>query len=403
MSDRNRDVIVIGARCAGSPTAMLLARQGHDVLLVDRATFPSDTISTHLIHPPGVAALRRWGLLARLQATGCPAIHRYAFDMGPFVLEGAPGPGDNPIALGPRRTVLDKLLVEAAAEAGVEVREGFGVEEIVFDGGRVAGVRGRDAAGQSVTARARVVVGADGLHSLVAKAVSPETYHERAPLEAGYYTYWSGLPMNGRFEAFDRAPGRAWAAWPTNDDLTLVVLSWPMAEFETNRRDIERHYLASFDRAPAFAERLRAAKREDRFYGTTVPNYFRKPFGPGWALVGDAGYLRDFITAQGISDAFRDAEACATALHGWLSGAHGFEQGMAAYQAARDRQVTPMYEFTCHFAMLQPPPPEMRQLFGAVKGNQEAMDGFAQVMSGVRSPADYFSPENVGRIFAAAR
>src|SRR6516162_11473678 len=125
------DAIVIGARCAGSPTAMLLARRGYDVLLVDRATFPSDTISTHLIHPPGVAALERWGLLERLEATGCPAIHRYAFDMGPFVIEGAPGGADNAVAYAPRRTVLDKLLVDAAAEAGVEVREGFGVEEIL--------------------------------------------------------------------------------------------------------------------------------------------------------------------------------------------------------------------------------------------------------------------------------
>jgi 2-polyprenyl-6-methoxyphenol hydroxylase-like FAD-dependent oxidoreductase len=402
MSDRNRDVIVIGARCAGSPTAMLLARKGYDVLLVDRATFPSDTISTHLIHPPGVAALKRWGLLERLKATGCPAIHRYAFDVGPFVIEGAPGSGDNALSYGPRRTVLDKLLVDAAAEAGVEVREGFSVEEILFDGGRVTGVRGRDAGGKTVTEHARVVVGADGLHSIVAKGVSAEQYHETAPLQAGYYTYWSGLPMNGRFEAYDRAPGRAWAAWPTNDDLTLVVLSWPMAEFETNRRDIERHYMETLDRAPAFAERVRGAKREDRFYGTSVPNYFRKPFGPGWALVGDAGYLRDFITAQGISDAFRDAESCATALDQWLSGSREFESAMGEYQSARDRHVMPIFEFTCKFAMLAPPSPEMQQLFGAVHGNPEAMDGFAQVISGVRSPVDYFSEENIGRIFAAA-
>jgi len=403
VSSRSRDVIVIGARCAGSPTAMLLARRGYDVLLVDRATFPSDTISTHLIHPPGVAALERWGLLERLEATGCPAIHRYAFDMGPFVIEGAPGGADNAVAYAPRRTVLDKLLVDAAAEAGVEVREGFGVEEILFDDGRVAGVRERDAGGNAVTERARVVIGADGLHSVVAKAVSPEQYNESAPLEAGYYTYWSGLAMHGRFEAYDRAPGRAWAAWPTNDELTVVVLSWPMAEFETNRRDIERHYLETFDRAPAFAERIRTAKREDRFYGTIVPNYFRKPFGAGWALVGDAGYLRDFITAQGISDAFRDAESCATALDQWLSGSREYEASMGEYQSARDRQVMPMFEFTCKFAMLAPPSPEMQQLFGAVKGNQEAMDGFAQVISRVRSPVDYFSHENIGRIFAAAR
>src|SRR5262249_5245594 len=138
-------------------------------------------------------------------------------------------------------------------------------------------------------------------------------------------------------------------------------------------------------------------------YGTSVPNYLRKPFGPGWALVGDAGYLRDFITAQGMSDAFRDAEFCATALDQWLSGGREFDASMGQYQSARDRQVMPMYDFTMKFATLAPAPPEMQQLFGAIKGNQEAMDGFAQVIAGVRSPADFFSPENIGRIFAGAR
>ena len=118
------DAIVVGARCAGSPTAMLLARKGYRVLVVDRATFPSDTLSTHLVHPPGVAALQRWGLLDRLVATGCPPIDTYAFDFGPFTISGAPGTGETPVAYGPRRTVLDKLLVDAASEAGAEVRRG---------------------------------------------------------------------------------------------------------------------------------------------------------------------------------------------------------------------------------------------------------------------------------------
>ena len=137
------DAIVVGARCAGSPTAMLLARKGYRVLLVDRATFPSDTTSTHLVHPPGVASLWRWGLLDRITATGCPPIHTYAFDFGAFTIAGAPGDGDAPVAYGPRRTVLDKVLVDAASEAGAEVRVGFSVEEVVVDGGRVSGIRGR--------------------------------------------------------------------------------------------------------------------------------------------------------------------------------------------------------------------------------------------------------------------
>src|SRR6185295_15555953 len=205
----------------------------------------------------------------------------------------------------------------------------------------------------------------------------------------GYYTYWSGLPMNGRFESYDRGD-RGWAAWPTHDDLTLVVLGWPFAEFEANKHDIEGNYLKAFERAPAFAERLRAGKREDRFVGTAVPNFFRKPYGPGWALVGDAGYNRDFITAQGISDAFRDAELCANAVDETFSGARPFEAAMGDYQSTRDQKVRPMYEFTCQMASLAPPPPEMQQLLGAVHGNQEAMDGFVRVFAGVTSPAEFF-------------
>src|SRR5688500_10352802 len=136
------DAIVVGARCAGSPTAMLLARKGYRVLVVDRATFPSDTISTHLVHPLGVAALSRWGLMERLRATGCPPIHTYAFDFGPFTITGAPGTPDARVAYCPRRLVLDKLLVDAAAEAGAEIREGFTVEKLAIEDQRVVGIEG---------------------------------------------------------------------------------------------------------------------------------------------------------------------------------------------------------------------------------------------------------------------
>ncbi|MGH2881855.1 MAG: NAD(P)/FAD-dependent oxidoreductase [Solirubrobacteraceae bacterium] len=401
MSENRYDVIVVGARCAGSPTAMLLARAGYRVLAVDRATFPSDTISTHAVHPPGVAALRRWGLLDRVMATGCPPIHTYAFDFGPFTIAGRPGTDDAPIAYGPRRTVLDKLLVDAAAEAGAEVREGFTVSDVIFEDGRVTGVRGHSKHGPAVTEHARVVVGADGRRSLVAQAVRPHQYHDKPRISCGYYAYYSGLPMDGRFEAYIR-PDRAFAAWPTNDDLTLVVGGWPFAEFEANKKDIEGSFLTMLELAPLFAERVRASRRETRFAGTAVPNFFRKPFGPGWALVGDAGYNKDPITAQGITDAFRDAELCATALHEAFSGVCPFEVAMARYQSTRDQHVLPMYEFTTQFATLEPPPPELAQLLAAVHGNPEAMDAFARVNAGVTSPAEFFSDDNVERILAAA-
>jgi 2-polyprenyl-6-methoxyphenol hydroxylase-like FAD-dependent oxidoreductase len=256
--------------------------------------------------------------------------------------------------------------------------------------------------GRTATKRSRVVVGADGRHSLVARTVGPEQYHEKPPLLAGYFAYWSGLPMDGRFETYVR-PNRGFAAWPTNDDLTLVIAAWPYPEFEANRRDIEGNYLKTLALAPTFAERVDPGQRESRFYGSAVHNYFRKPYGPGWVLVGDAGYDRDFIKAQGIQDAFRDAELCAAALNDAFSGARTFEAAMDDYQSARDGQALPMYEFTCQLATLEPPPPELEYLLGAMAGNQDAMDGFARLNAGVMSPVEFFSDENVGRILASAR
>ncbi|NGO54844.1 NAD(P)/FAD-dependent oxidoreductase [Allomesorhizobium camelthorni] len=395
------DAIVVGARCAGSPTAMLLARKGYRVLLVDRARFPSDTVSTHLVHPLGAEALSRWGLLDRLVATGCPPIHTYSFDFGPFTISGSPGIETAPVAFAPRRTILDKLLVDATAEAGAEVREGFTVEEVLIEDGRAVGIRGRSGHGGSVIEHARVVVGADGFRSFVAQAVRPKHYDEKPPVCVGYYTYWSGLPMDGRSEVYIR-DGRAFAVWPTHEDLTLIIGGWPYAEFEENKRDIEGNYLKAIELVPAFADRLRGARREARFAGMAVPNYFRKPYGPGWALVGDAGYNKEFIASQGIMDAFHDAELCADALDNPFSGARPFEDAMDEYQRTRDARVKPMYDFTCELAMLEPPPPELQQLLAAVHGNQKAMDDFARMNAGTISPAAFFAPENVNAIMAAA-
>jgi 2-polyprenyl-6-methoxyphenol hydroxylase-like FAD-dependent oxidoreductase len=394
------DAIIVGARCAGSPTAMLLARKGYRVLVVDRATFPSDTVSTHLVHPLGAGALSRWGLLDRLTATGCPPIHTYSFDFGAFTISGAPGTKEAPIAYCPRRTILDKLLVDAAAEAGAEVREGFTVEEVLIEDGRAVGIKGRCKDSDSAIERARVIIGADGRHSFVAEAVQPERYDEKPPLLAAYYTYWSGLPMDGRVENYARDK-RGFAVMPTHDDLTLVIAGWPYAEFAENKNNIEGNYLKTIELAPLFADRLRGAKRQARFAGAAVPNYFRRPFGPGWVLVGDAGYNRDFITAQGIMDAFHDAERCAAALDKSFSGASPFEDAMHEYQRARDARVKAMYEFTCQLATLELPPPDMQQILAAIHGNREAMNDFVRMNAGTISPAEFFAPENVKAIMAA--
>ncbi len=396
------DAIVVGARCAGSPTAMLLARKGYRVLVVDRATFPSDTLSTHLIHAPGVAALGRWGLLPSLVATGCPGIDAYAFDFGPFVLRGSPPAIDGQgTAYGPRRTILDKLLVDAAAAAGAEVREGFTVDGLVVEDGVVTGVRGRGREGTSVVERASIVIGADGRHSRVAGWAGAEAYDEHPTLEAGYYAYWSGLPTTG-FEVFVR-PHRSFGTIATHDGQTLVVVTWPIAEFEANRADLEGAWWRTVETAPAFAERLRAARRESRILGTgDLPNYFRTPFGPGWALVGDAGYHKDPQTAQGITDAFLDAERLARAVGRWLGDGVPFGEAMGDAQRARDAAVRPMYQLTLDLASLEPPPPELAQLLAAMPGNQEAMDGFAGVIAGTVPVPAFFAEDNVRRILGEA-
>jgi flavin-dependent dehydrogenase len=395
------DAIVVGARCAGAPTAMLLARKGYRVLVIDRASFPSDTLSTHMIHAPGVAALERWGVLDTVTATGCPPVETYSFDFGPFTIAGTPRPCDG-ISTGyaPRRMVLDKILVDAAAAAGAEVRERFTLDEVVVEDGAVVGIHGHGDDGKPVVERARVVIGADGRNSPVAKAVGPEQYNEKPMLQWSYYTYWSGLPVDG-FEIVIR-PDRGWGTFTTNDGLTLLVVGWPSAESKAYKADVEANYLKTLELAPEFAERVRGATREDRFYGGSVPNFFRKPFGPGWALVGDAGYTKDPITAQGISDAFHDAELCATAVDDAFNGGRSFEDTMSVYHRARDARVLPIYEFTTQLATLEMPPPEMQQLLGAVYGNREAMDSFVSVTAGTVSPVEFFDPEHIGRIMSAS-
>ena len=278
------DAIVVGARCSGSPTAMLLSRKGYRVLLVDQAGFPSDTLSTHYIHQPGVARLKRWGLLDGVAASNCPPVRQQLFDVGPFALRGTPPPA-NGVADGyaPRRTILDQILVQAAAKAGAEVRERFTVNELLTDGERITGIRGHAVGGATVSEEARIVIGADGLHSRVARSVHAPTYDVRPTYTCAYYTYWSDFPVAGA-ELYPRTD-RMLIASSTNDEQTLVIIYWPVADFHAIRADIEGNFLKALDLAPALAERARAGRRSERFRGTAdLRNFFRRPHGPGWAL-----------------------------------------------------------------------------------------------------------------------
>jgi 2-polyprenyl-6-methoxyphenol hydroxylase-like FAD-dependent oxidoreductase len=342
------DVIVVGARVAGAPTAMLLARRGYQVLLVDRDAFPSDTMSTHYIHFPGIARLRKWGLLDRLWDAGTPKIEKVTVYLGDQAFS-PPALSPDPTAA-PRRFVLDKLLVDAAVESGVELRQNFSVRELVFDGDTVAGLRGKakDAA-DLVEERARLVVGADGLHSLVARAVKPPEYDTVPSLTFAYYSYFSGVEAEGA-ELHPLDDGGI-LLFPTNGGMVCVAAGGPIEGFHAFREDIEGNFYNLVDRAGELGARVRAGKREERFVGTNdQPNYFRRPYGPGWALVGDAGYHRDFITGFGINDAFRDAELLADATDAWLAGRQPFDDAMAAYEATRNRLAKPLYDVTVAMA-----------------------------------------------------
>jgi 2-polyprenyl-6-methoxyphenol hydroxylase-like FAD-dependent oxidoreductase len=396
------DVIVVGARCAGSPTAMLLARRGYRVLVLDKATFPSDTISSHYLHQRGVAQLARWRLLDRVAATDAPGVTKMTFDAGAVRLRGSPPPVDGVVqGYCVRRKILDKILLDAAVETGAEVRQGFTVTEILRDGDRVTGIRGHASGGKTVTERARLVVGADGVRSVVARAVDAPFTRYAAPLTCNYYSYFANLPVEG-VELFPR-DGCFIVATPTNDGLTSVNVVWPAERFDRVRVDVERFWAEALERhAPCLAERMRAAARAERFYGTPmVPNYLRKPFGDGWALVGDAGYMKDPITAQGMTDAFRDADALAGAIHTGFAGRSTMDEALARYEQQRDEHVMPMFLHTCELANLAAMPAQMLDLLRAIEDRPEEVSQFLGTTTGATPVDDFYAPQNVARLLGA--
>jgi flavin-dependent dehydrogenase len=396
------DAIVVGARCGGSPVSMLLARMGYRVLLVDRATFPSDTISTQYIWPVGVAALKRWGLLDRLKATNCPPVHEIGIDLGPFKLKGTPPPIDGVVeCYSPRRTVLDKLLLDAAGEAGATVQEAFTVTGVTSSDGRATGIRGHARNGPEIEESAKIVIGADGRHSVVAAAVGAEQYNARPVMTCCYYSYWRDVPPH--VSTMRPRPGRVMVSTPTNDGLTLALVMFPISEFDAVKSDIDRQFMASVNLAPELSQLLQCGERVDRYYGTgDIPNFFRKPYGDGWALVGDAGYHKDPCTAQGISDAFQSAQWLADAIHAGFSGARPLGDAMADYQRTRDEHLMPAYEMACGLATLAPPPPEIQALYGALIHNQAETDRLIGTFAGTVPIPEFYSPENVGRIMSQA-
>ena len=330
------DVIVVGGRCAGSATGMLLARRGYRVLILDRVSFPADVACTHQLTVASAARLERWGLLDGLLASGCPVSDRTGLTVGASTVEIANPVVDGlNISLAPRRALLDSVLLAAARDAGAEVREAFGVRDVVWRDGRVTGVVGYGRDGHAVCEVARIVVGADGRHSLVAQAVGAETYGQRAAIACCYYAYWSGSGL--RTPAWWLAERASIGAMPTDDGLTCVVVRLPVSEWAVFKRDPEVTYLKQVERFPTLADRLADASRQSRFFGTSdLAQLSRRPWGPGWALVGDAGRHADPVGWAGIGDAFRQADLLAGALDDGLSGRVSMNAALCRFHRERD-------------------------------------------------------------------
>ncbi len=239
------------------------------------------------------------------------------------------------------------------------------------------------------------------MHSPVARLVEAPTYNEVPSLTTFYYSYWSGVPAEG-VEMCPREH-RGVGLIPTNDGLVCAGAAWHAHEFSEFRKDVEGNLMRTFDLVPGFGERFRAGQREEPIRGTAnQPNFFRKPYGQGWALVGDAGYYRDAITAQGISDAFRDAELLSGAIDDGFSGRRPLAEALADYERIRNETVGPMYEFTVELARLAAPPPELAPLLAALAGNQTQTDRFLGMVAGTVLIPEFFAPDNVQAIMEAA-
>jgi flavin-dependent dehydrogenase len=397
------DAIVVGARCAGAPTAMLLARRGYRVLLLDSDRLPSDMpMSTHLIWQSGAAHLQHWGLLSRIAETNCPPIRRCEVDLGPIRLVGEP-PGQNGIfdAYSPRRIILDKILMDAAVAAGVELREAATVTGLLCEDEAVIGVEAT-ADGAAFEEHARITIGADGRNSRVANIVRAPSYNEVPPLQGTYFGYWGNLPVSG-LELYVRER-RGIYAWATNDALTLVGVNWAVPDFGAVGGDIRANYLDTIAScAPGLGDRLQQATQHGRFIGGAIANFMRKPFGLGWALVGDAGLTVDPCTAAGINNAFRDVDILVEAVDDGLSKRRPMTEALADYHLRRDAASTPIYQFACQLAPFAPPPPEMLQLFAALASDSAETSRFLGMFAQTVSPAEFFAPDNLQRIIGAAR
>ena len=337
------DAVIVGARCAGASTAMLLARAGAKVLVVDRQTYGSDAVSTHALMRGGVLQLARWGLLSRVMAEGTPEIKRTTFHYGKesVRLDIRPEHGVGHLCA-PRRTLLDRVLADGARDAGAEVRHGVSLEDLQFGpDGRVDGVILKQPGGGAVAVECGLVIGADGRRSPVARRVGAQTTVEGASSSGYVYGYYADMAADGTHWYFEK--DAAAGVIPTNDGEQCVFVGVPQERFAaTFRKNLDGGFLrVAAANSPGLREDIAKARRVGRLRGFAGgAGYLRQCHGPGWALVGDAGYFKDPLTAHGITDALRDAELLARAV---LAGSG---PAFARYQEERDSLSRPLLEVT---------------------------------------------------------
>jgi flavin-dependent dehydrogenase len=353
---RHFDAIVVGGRCAGAATAMLLARGGLRVLVIEAARPGTDTLSTHALMRGGVLQLTRWGLLDAIVAGDTPSIRFTEFVYGDETETVEIRPGNGVSALhAPRRTLLDPLLLAAAEAAGAEVRTGSRVTGILTDSHGVCGVEGVDrGTGQPFQATAPLTVGADGRRSTVARAVDAPYRRHGTASGAVVYSYFAGLPRD-RYRWVYR-PGVTAGVMPTGDGLACIWAGAPTARFPSlhvlGLDGAYRTLLAEAD--PDLARRLDGAPPVGGLRGFPgQPGWIRASAGPGWALVGDAGYFKDPITAHGITDALRDAELLAHAVLCSPGGPRSQLAALRDYEHTRNRLSEHLFDVTERIASYQ--------------------------------------------------
>jgi 2-polyprenyl-6-methoxyphenol hydroxylase-like FAD-dependent oxidoreductase len=377
------DAVIVGARCAGAATGLLLARSGAKVLVVDRQAYGSDTISTHALMRGAVVQLQRWGLIPDIMAAGTPAIRSTTFHYGSEAVCVAIKPEYGVECLfAPRRTVLDRLLVDAARKAGAEVRHGVVLAGLQFaSDGRIIGVTLKHANGSSMKVRTDIVIGADGKQSTVAQLVNARTYVEGRNASGIVFGYYENLTRDGSHWHFAR--NAAAGVIPTNSGHCVFAAVPAPQFFGTFRRDVMRGFLKVLESScPGLRDDVERATLIGRLRGFGgAPGHLRECHGAGWALVGDAGYFKDPLTAHGITDAFRDAELLSRAI------VDGSSRALKAYQSERDVLSLPLLRITDAIAAFSWNRDEVKALHAQLSTVMNAEASYVAVLSQLPSLA----------------